>query len=238
MTGGRRNGSVPLKYETIAATLRDQIRAGKMPRQLPGEVTLAARFRVSRATIRQALEELANDGLIATRAGIGSFVTYDGAPLAADRGWATAFRRQGIETTVEVLRIASVEDSELADKLGQEPPEFVAVERVRRLSTGVAISYERSRLAATDSSRSLSETGLVEQSLTATLASLGLFAAQVEQWVEARQLREEEAQALGRDRSEWFLITRRLTRTAAGELVEFVESALDPEHFRLHLKFD
>lgn len=238
MTAGRRNGSVPLKHERIAATLGDQIRAGKMPRQLPGEVTLAARFRVSRATIRQALEELTRDGLITTRAGIGSFVTYNGAPLAADRGWATAFRRQGIETTVEVLRIAIVEDRELADRLGQESPEFVAVERVRRLPSGIAISYERSRLAATDASRSLPETGLVEQSLTATLASLGLFAAHVEQWVEVRQLREDEAQALGRNRNEWFLITRRQTRTDAGELVEFVESALDPAHFRLHLKLD
>lgn len=238
MTGGRRNGSVLLKHERIAAALGGQIRAGKMPRQLPGEVTLATQFRVSRATIRQALEELARDGLIATRAGIGSFVTFDGAPLTTDQGWATAFRRQGIGTTVEVLRIATVEDRELADRLGQESPEFVAVERVRRIASGVAISYERSRLAATDASRSLSETGLVEQSLTATLASLGLFAMQVEQWAEVRQLREEEAQALSRDRSEWFLVTRRLSRTAAGELVESVESALDPAHFRLHLKFD
>lgn len=238
MTGEWRNGSAPLRHERIAATLRDQIRAGKMPRQLPGEVTLAARFRVSRTTIRQALNELVRDGLIATRAGVGSFVTYDGAPLAADRGWATAFRRQGIETTVEVRRIEIVEDRELADRLGQESPEFVAVERVRRIPSGVAISYERSRLAATDASRPLPETGLVDQSLTATLASLGLFATVGEQWVEARQLREEEAQALGRNRSAWFLITRRLTRTTAGELVEFVESALDPAHFRLHLKFD
>ena len=238
MAGTRTNKGAPLKHEGIAATLGERIRAGKMPRQLPGETTLAARFQVSRTTIRQALDELGRDGLITTLPGKGSFVTYDGAPLSADRGWATAFRMHGIETTVEVRRIGVVEDSELAMRLGQKSPEFVAIERVRRTVSGGAISYERSRLAATDATRCLPETGLVEGSITATLASFGLFAEQGEQWVEARHLTADEAEALGRDATEWFLITQRLTRNSAGEFVEFVESALDPGHFRLHLNFD
>ena len=238
MTGPRRNKGATLKHEGIAATLGERIRAGKMPRKLPGETTLAARFQVSRTTIRQALDELGRDGLITTRPGKGSFVTYDGAPLSTDRGWATAFRLQGIETTVEVRRIGVVEDAALAKRLGQKSPEFVAVERVRRIWDGGAISYERSRIAATDATRSLPETGLVDGSITATLASFGLFAEQGEQWVEARHLAADEAEALGRDAAEWFLITQRLTRNAAGEFVEFVESALDPTHFRLYLKFD
>ena len=237
MTPNDRDGRPALKHEDIAATLGAQIRAGKMPRQLPGETTLAAHFGVSRTTIRHALEELGRDGLIATRPGRGSFVTYDGSSLAVERGWATAFRLQGIETTVEVRRIELIEDVALAHWLAESSASFVAVERVRRIADGTAISFEHSRIPATDALRSLPETGLVEGSLTATLASAGLFADHGQEWVEARPLNEEEAATLGRGEHEVFLATRRVTRNALGELVEYVESVLDPAHFQLQMAF-
>ena len=76
---------VPLsKPDAVRERIEAEIRSGELARgeRLPGEHALATRFRVSRATVRQALAELQRGGYIATQAGSGSFVTYDGRDLA------------------------------------------------------------------------------------------------------------------------------------------------------------
>ncbi|MFE2145314.1 GntR family transcriptional regulator [Streptomyces sp. NPDC059456] len=56
------------KYQRIAAALRDEIeRAAHTPGgRLPSERTLAARYQVNRQTVRAALQQLREDGLIVT----------------------------------------------------------------------------------------------------------------------------------------------------------------------------
>ncbi|XVV39070.1 GntR family transcriptional regulator [Streptomyces sp. CA-100214] len=68
------------KHHRIVRVLSDEIRAGVHSdgSRLPGEHALTQRFGVSRTTLRQALQALGEEGLIATHAGIGSFVTFEG----------------------------------------------------------------------------------------------------------------------------------------------------------------
>jgi GntR family transcriptional regulator len=47
--------------------------------RLPGEVALAARYGVTRMTVRQALNGLVNDGLLVRRRGVGTFVAENAA---------------------------------------------------------------------------------------------------------------------------------------------------------------
>ncbi|UXX96562.1 GntR family transcriptional regulator [Streptomyces sp. AD2-2] len=74
--------AVRLKHQRITEVLAKEIRGGHRPagEQLPGEHALAQRFGVSRTTVRAALAELAEAGLIATRTGKGSYVLFDGRP--------------------------------------------------------------------------------------------------------------------------------------------------------------
>jgi GntR family transcriptional regulator len=236
---GARRSPASLKHEQIAQTLEREIKSGRLELggQLPGETVLAERFAVSRNTVRAALLELSRAGLIATRSGKGSFVTYDGRPLDARLGWASALQQNGIETRAHVVRFERMRDAQLAARLAVASDEFIAIDRVRSASEGPAISLERSRVPATDRTRDLPERGLVDDSLTQTLLALGLVGSYGQQSVGSRPLDDEEALTLGRASADWFLHTVRTTWTADDQLVEHVDSVLDPQHFELRLQF-
>ncbi|MFC0436039.1 GntR family transcriptional regulator [Kutzneria buriramensis] len=227
-----------LKYEQIADQLAKDIRRGRLPRgaRLPGEHVLANRFAVSRNTIRQALAELGSRGLIATHSGKGSFVTFDGRPLDDRIGWTRALAEQGVHTAVEVIRLELVGDPDLAERCGVESDEFVAVDRVRSIVGGPAISFECTRVAARGRLRDLPGSGL-DGSLYDVLRAEGLLPEQGEEWVELGQITEVEAAVLSRAPGERFLRARRLCRDRNGIFVEHTESLLDPDRFRLHLRF-
>ncbi|MFC8988891.1 GntR family transcriptional regulator [Streptomyces sp. NPDC057115] len=69
-------------YRRIAAELLGELHAGTIPpgERLPGERQLAGHFGVSRETVRQALEVLRRDGLVATDRR-GSHATLPGLPV-------------------------------------------------------------------------------------------------------------------------------------------------------------
>lgn len=60
-------------YEQAAARLRDQIASGKLTGRLDSEWMIAARYHVSRDTIRRALEILVKEGLVTATRGRGTF---------------------------------------------------------------------------------------------------------------------------------------------------------------------
>lgn len=236
-------GGAQLKHRTIASVLEREIRAGRVPRgdQLPGEAALAERFSVSRNTVRAALSELGRAGLIATHTGKGSFVTFDSRPLNVRLGWARALEEQGVASSVTVLRLDEVHDAGLAEELGVASDRFIAIDRLRSIVGGPAISLERSRIPATDRVRTVATVERAAGSLTQLLHDAGLVAATGEQWVEVRRLDADDdadaANRLGRTGGDSFLWSRCVTRTIDGSLVECVESLLDPAHFRLHFQF-
>ncbi len=228
-----------LKHQQIAGVLEREIRAGKVPRghQLPGETSLAERFSVSRNTVRAALSELGRAGLISTHSGKGSYVTFDGRPVNVRLGWARALEEQGVTTQVAVLALDTVSDPALAEELQETSDRFVRIERLRSIVGGPAISYETSRVPATVEFVSRATPAATSGSLTRLLTDSGLVPVTGQQWVEVRHLTDAEARLLSRTPGESFLWSRCVTRTADGDLVENVESLLDPAHFRLHFQF-
>lgn len=66
------------KYLTIAEALKRDILSGKYERdeRFPSEEALARRFGASRPTVERALRELKRDGLLKSKAGSGSFLTF------------------------------------------------------------------------------------------------------------------------------------------------------------------
>ncbi|HWD82271.1 MAG TPA: GntR family transcriptional regulator, partial [Kribbella sp.] len=167
---------IRLKHEQVARVLAREIKSGVVRRgsQLPGEVELAKRFSVSRNTVRAALAVLAEDELIATRTGKGSYVLFDGRPLDGRLGWTHALSEQGVETRMRTVRIELEDDPGLAERFELDSPSFVVIERVRQLTDGTSISLERSRIPALDTLRDLPERGLDNGSISVTLNRAGL----------------------------------------------------------------
>jgi GntR family transcriptional regulator len=73
--------AVPL-YQKVVHTLKNEILNGAytIGEQLPTEDRLRSRFGVSRHTVREALRQLRDDGLIVSRQGLGTTVVQPGAP--------------------------------------------------------------------------------------------------------------------------------------------------------------
>jgi GntR family transcriptional regulator len=230
---------ITLKHERVAAVLAREIRSGVVRRgtQLPGEVELARRFSVSRNTVRAALAVLAEDDLITTRTGKGSFVLFDGRPLDGRLGWTHALSEQGVETRMRTIRISLADDAVLAERVGLDSPEVIVIERVRQLTDGTPISLERSRIPALSSLHDLPERGLDNGSISTTLNRAGLYLDHCEQRLRGRPLTPAEADLLNRPEGTWFLHTTRTSWTANDRFAEHADELLDPNHYELSLSY-
>lgn len=225
------------KKKRVVDELIRRIEGGEMADGflLPGEHQLAEEFDVSRGTLREALAELKRRSYIATQSGVGSIVTFDGMVLDQRSGWAQALADSGAQVGAEILRLEAVTRPDLLSRFGTE--RFIALDRVRRLPDGVAVSLERSLMPATGGLESLPRVGLIDNSLTITLAAYGYVGATGDQWIGAEPLNEEDARLLGRPVGTVFLKAQRATYDRQDRFMEHVESLLDPLHFRLHLQF-
>ncbi|MFD1532389.1 GntR family transcriptional regulator [Pseudonocardia aurantiaca] len=223
------------KRSRLVADLTERICSGLLVHgeRLPGENTLAQRYRVSRGTVRGALSKLQRRNLIATETGVDSFVTFDGVPLDRTGGWARALAAAGADVRVEVLGIEAGGSPELTKRYGR----LVTVRRLCRGGAGRPVSLETATVPGTGLLADLPSRGLVRGSLTATLQAAGLHPVGGEQWICVLPLDAAAARLLERRPGEMFLHATRTTLTADGELVERVESLLDPARFRFHLAF-
>ena len=226
------------KHYRVAHVLAEEIRTGVHAdgSKLPGEHALRERFGVSRTTVRQALSVLGEQGLIETHAGIGSIVTFDGAPLDQQLGWTRALAAQGTELTTRTLRFERIRDAELAAELGLDHAEFIALDRVRRLPDGHGVSLEFSRVPAVGPLADLVERGLDGGSLSRTLAAAGRISASGDAHIAVAGLGAADAASLHRSPGESFLRVAQVFRDADGGVVEQVTSLLDPSRFQLHVR--
>ena len=78
------NKALPLtKYHQIYLVLREQLQEGRFAEGMPAEMLLTKQFGVGRVTVRRALEQLVEEGLIVRVAGRGTWPTPS-QPLSAD----------------------------------------------------------------------------------------------------------------------------------------------------------
>lgn len=114
-------------YQKIAADLRLRIRDHEFTAgsYLPTEEKLCAHYRVSRFTIREALRQLQNEGLIARRRGAGTLIQHDRAIPQQQGQAAQPSSTSGPEPQLGTGRFGGsttlVADERLAQRLGCAP---------------------------------------------------------------------------------------------------------------------
>ena len=141
------------RYHQIAQSLRDRIRSGDIApgARLDTQRGLAEEFGVTLMTLRQALEVLEREGLIARRHGLGTFVAwpsvdYDILHFRAFAGDLTAMGEKVVTRFLRVQRARA--DRHAASQLGLPPGSRVfALERLR-LVDGHPTSFQVSHMPA------------------------------------------------------------------------------------------
>ncbi len=126
---------VPL-YTQIREVLRARILDGTYQphQQMPSEGDMISLFSVSRITVRQALSDLQNEGLIFRIHGKGTFVSKPKAfqDLGRLQGFGEAMRQMGYETYSKVLSIKTVKaETQIAERL--HLPKQAKVTEIKRL---------------------------------------------------------------------------------------------------------
>ncbi|WP_316014930.1 phosphonate metabolism transcriptional regulator PhnF [Roseobacter sp. HKCCA0434] len=165
-------------WSRIADTLRREIAEGARPEgsKLPTEGALAARFGVNRHTVRRALAALAEDGLVRSRRGAGTFVAAAtteyplGRRVRFRQSMQAAGRVPGKRFLSQETRSATVEEARALDL---QPGAPVHVADGISMADGQPVALFRSTFPA-ERLPGLAEALASEGSVTRALAMCGV----------------------------------------------------------------
>ena len=213
------------RYRDIEQFLRRRIDAAEPGDVLPTEAELCARFGVSRMTVRQALQELSNAGLVERRRGKGTFVAAR--PMHRRAGVFLSFteemawRGMAASSRLVAAGLSTPRPEEVAALDIAADDEVVRVERVR-LADGVPIAYEDA--AVVGEHRAVLDADLESGSLHQALERLGVVATSATGTVTARLARRGEAALLDVPARSALLVELRLLFDQRGRPFERTET--------------
>jgi GntR family transcriptional regulator len=185
----QREGPSPL-YLQLKESLMAEIRSRhyRAHQRLPSERELAAQFNVSRMTVRQALVDLAREGVIYTRVGKGTFVAGPkiDQQLHALSGFSQDVRARGGHPSSKVLEARVIPASpEVAAALRILPEADVVLLTRLRLADGVPLAIEAAHLPLALVPDLLSHDFATESLYSVLENEYGLLLTQAEQTIEA-----------------------------------------------------
>jgi len=213
------------RYREIEQFLRALIATATTGDPLPTEAELCTRFGVSRMTVRQALQELSNGGLIDRRRGRGTFVAAR--PLHRRPGVFLSFTEEmahrGLVASSRLLSagISPARAEEVVDLRLSDDADVVRIERIR-LAGGVPIAFEDAALVVDHAGVLASD--LRAGSLHAGLNEIGVVASSATGTVTARLARRAETRLLETAASAALLVEMRLLFAQNGRPFERTES--------------
>jgi GntR family transcriptional regulator len=222
------------KYLRIYTELRDRIIGGQWPAgsSLPSQRELADEFGVSMMTLRQALQLLADEGLVGTRHGLGTYVAPRFAhDLGHLRSFASDLAAQGAEVTTRLLDAAALAPPEAVGARLGGPAEVLRLRRLRLVGGRPVIlqtSFLPVPLPGGVDPRDLVGPGDHgpghpadggDPGLYTLLADRGLAVARATETITPTVLGAADARDLGRPAGSPALLSHRISFTAAGDPV-------------------
>ena len=226
------------RYQEIERWLRRRVRRSAPGDPLPSESELAARYRVSRMTARQAMQNLAAEGLVQRRRGAGTFVAPR--PIHRHEGALMSFtedmRRRGMKTSSRLLQ-ARLRAATTADVHALRLPgaaRVVAISRLR-LADGVPMAIEHAALPAECAGVLADdlETGSLHESLVAR----GRVPSVSRSWIRARLATAVESRLLEIPRRSALLVERRIIYDTDELPLEHTQTAYNADTYAIDAVF-
>ena len=220
------------RYVEIADYQRRLIAASRPGDRLPSEAELCERFGVSRMTVRQAVQLLANERLLVRRRGEGTFTAPRvvarllGSPLS----FTESMRRRGLRASSRMLHAGWIDPSS-EDRAALHLPvgsRAIVVERLR-LADDLPMAIER--VVAPPTCAGILEDDLAGGSLHDAFERLGRIPTRAQARVSARPATDIERRLLGLDPDGVVLSERRTIDDQDGIPIEHTETLYAAERY-------
>lgn len=232
--------SQPL-YRQVQAALADRIATMQVGDVLPSEPELEREFGVSRITVRRAVENLVQEGVLAKRQGFGTLVREPTSTQDVGRiySWSHEMRRRHVEASSRLLSLTLRDaPAQVAEELELGPDErVVEMTRVRLVKgspIALMVNYLRERYVP-----GLVERGLPGESLYDELTErYGLELATGTETIRARNATDVEASLLATEPGAALLSVRRRTCLRGDVPFEVVEMAARGDKYEYLAQLD
>ncbi len=239
------NASLPLsKYHRIYLVLREQVQEGHFAHGLPGELDLARQFSVGRVTMRRALQQLVDEGLIVREVGRGTRTTTRAEQGATWTGKAPT-RLAGLlenivavsrSTTVKVIEWRLIQAShEIADALQIAEHDKLRKTVRRRSSVAGPVSYITTWMPET-LVRGFGRADLAHKPMLQLLGESGIELGRVVQTISARQADAPVAHELQVAVGTALLSVRRLVHDSNDRPVQLLHGLYRPDRYEYQME--
>jgi len=232
-----RASPVPLYFQ-IARQLEAAIDSGQFPAgsHLPSEVELAQRLAISRPTVRQAIERLIEQGLVARRRGIGTCVVprrvRRAVQLTSLHDDLVASGRRPTTTVLSLARAPA--QGAVAEALNvAEGTPVVRLQRLR-CADGAPLGLMHNHLPV--DVLALDAASLEAQGLYALLRARGLYPQIAEQTIGARAATAEEARLLATRPRQSVLTITRTAYSSTGRPIEYGQHCYRADRYAFEIR--
>lgn len=227
-------------YKQIELALRERLVGIQPGERLPSDEELRREFGVSRMTARNAMQRLAEEGLVQRIPGLGTFAVSPPSHRHADRlmTFSQEMTRLGRVPSSKLLgRDIRPSTAEQASALGLRTTEPVVVVRRLRLADGEPIALETAVLVPR-TEEVVMAADLEHGSLHAALAAAGHHLRRGQATITAEAATPEDARLLGVQRGTPLLVERRVITDVGGRPVEATESRYPGDRYALDVRFE
>ncbi|MCK2199579.1 GntR family transcriptional regulator [Corynebacterium callunae] len=227
-----RNGPIPLYFQ-VAQRLESGIRSGILEpgARLENEIAVAKHLNVSRPTVRRAIQEVVDKGLLVRRRGVGTQVVQSHVTRPVElTSFFNDLKNANLNPQTKVLehRILAA-NSSIAEKLGVSPGDEILLIRRLRLTGDIPVAILENYLPTSFVDITLKE--LEAGGLYDALRARGVVLKIANQKIGARRVVGDESKLLDVDEGGPLLTVERVALDNAGQVIEVGNHCYRPDMY-------